>query len=294
MSVGEIPESVRHKADVLVEVLPYIRRFWGKTFVVKLGGRTMEDPALQQDFAEDISLLKFVGINPIVVHGGGPQISDALDKMKLQYSFVDGMRVTDAEAMSVVEMVLLGQINSRIVAQINLAGAKAVGLSGKDGNLIKARKMTKEVNGKKVDLGQVGVVAGVNTEVLTALHRDHFIPVIAPVGVGPKGESYNINADVVAGRLAESLQAEKMIMMTDTRGILGENEELIPSLRRGEIQKLLQKNVIRDGMIPKVNACLEAVSHGVKKAHIVDGRISHAVLLEIFTNEGVGTEILSK
>lgn len=287
-------EKLTHKADVLIEALPYIRRFWGRTFVIKLGGRTMEDKELRETFAQDISLLKFVGIHPVIVHGGGPQINQALDRMGIQSKFVDGLRVTDEETLGVVEMVLLGKINKEIVAQINLHGGKAVGLSGKDGNLLRARKVQKDAGNKKIDLGQVGTVSSVNTEVLTALHRDHFIPVIAPIGVGPKGESLNINADSVAGRLAEALQADKLIMMTDQEGILGSDQVLVATLRRVDIQKLLQTGTIRDGMIPKVNACLEAVTHGVKKAHIVDGRVSHSILLEIFTREGIGTEILPK
>ncbi|MBI2889756.1 MAG: acetylglutamate kinase [Nitrospirae bacterium] len=282
------------KAEVLVEALPFIRRFAGRTFVVKIGGRAMEDARLLDDFAEDVALLKFVGIQPVVVHGGGPQINKTLDSLKIPYKFVDGMRVTDPETLGVVEMVLLGKLNKEIVTMINSKGAKAVGLSGKDGNLIRARKLLAESGGKKVDLGQVGTVAAVETEVLRTLQRDHFIPVIAPIGAGTKGEGYNINADVVAGRVSEALQAEKLIMMTDQSGILGEDGGLVASLGRTDIQRLLQKGVIRDGMIPKVSACLEAVTHGVKKAHIVDGRLPHALLLEIFTREGAGTEILSK
>jgi len=284
------------KADTLLEALPYIQRFAGKTFIIKYGGHAMEDEALKQRFAQDIVLLKYVGMNPVVVHGGGPQIGEMLKKLGIPSRFVRGMRVTDAATMDVVEMVL-GKINQEVVSLINRQGGKAVGLSGKDGELIVARRMlvTVEEEGKPPtthDVGQVGEVVGVNPRVINALTVANFIPVIAPVGVGEQGESYNINADLVAGKIAEALQAEKLILLTDVEGIKDKNGALIPTLGSTEAERLIKNGTIGEGMIPKVECCIAALRGGVQKTHIIDGRVRHATLLEIFTKEGIGTEVI--
>ncbi|MBI3249335.1 MAG: acetylglutamate kinase [Deltaproteobacteria bacterium] len=289
-------DALIQKADILLDALPYIQRFSGKTFVIKYGGHAMEDEELKHRFAQDIVLLKFVGINPVVVHGGGPQIGDMLKKLGISSRFVRGMRVTDAATMDVVEMVL-GKINQEVVSLINRQGGKAVGLSGKDGELIVARKMlvTVEEDGKLPtthDVGQVGEVVGVNPRVINALTEANFIPVIAPVGVGENGESYNINADLVAGKVAEALQAEKLILLTDIEGIKDKAGTLIPTLGGLEAEKLIKDGTIGEGMIPKVECCIAALHSGVKKTHIIDGRVRHATLLEIFTKEGIGTEVV--
>ncbi len=289
-------DALIHKADTLLDALPYIRRFSGKTFVIKYGGHAMEDEELKQRFAQDIVLLKYVGINPVVVHGGGPQIGEMLKKLGISSRFVRGMRVTDAATMDVVEMVL-GKINQEVVSLINRQGGKAVGLSGKDGELIVARKMlvTVEEEGKPPtthDVGQVGEVVGVNPRVVNALTEANFIPVIAPVGVGESGESYNINADLVAGKIAEALQAEKLILLTDIEGIKDKSHTLIPTLGSTEAERLIKDGTIGEGMIPKVECCVAALHGGVKKTHIIDGRVRHATLLEIFTKEGIGTEVV--
>jgi acetylglutamate kinase len=289
-------DALIHKADTLLDALPYIRRFSGKTFVVKYGGHAMEDDDLKQRFAQDIVLLKYVGINPVVVHGGGPQIGEMLKKLGIASRFVRGMRVTDAATMDVVEMVL-GKINQEVVSLINRQGGKAVGLSGKDGELIVARKMlvTVEEEGKPPtthDVGQVGEVVGVNPRVVNALTEANFIPVIAPIGVGESGESYNINADLVAGKVAEALQAEKLILLTDIEGIKDKSRTLIPTLGSAEAERLIKEGTIGEGMIPKVECCVAALHGGVKKTHIIDGRVRHATLLEIFTKEGIGTEVV--
>ncbi|HEY8515215.1 MAG TPA: acetylglutamate kinase [Candidatus Binatia bacterium] len=275
------------QAEVLLEALPYIRRFAGKTVVIKYGGHAMTDDALKQAFARDIVLLKYVGIHPVVVHGGGPQIDKMLSDLNISSTFVRGMRVTDANTMRVVEMVLAGEINGQIVSMINLAGGKAVGFSGKDGNLIVARRANSE-NG---DLGQVGEVIGVNPELVQALQQQDFIPVIAPVAASPKGESLNINADIAAGKIAEALEAEKLLLLTDVEGIKDANGELIRTLSTSEARRLIAEGVVNKGMIPKVECCLEALRGGVKKVHVIDGRVRHAVLLELFTDQGVGTEV---
>lgn len=275
------------QAEVLLEALPYIRRFAGKTVVIKYGGHAMTDDALKQAFARDIVLLKFVGLHPVVVHGGGPQIDRMLSDLNISSTFVRGMRVTDPATMKVVEMVLAGQINGEIVSMINLAGGKAVGFSGKDGNLIIARRAATD-NG---DLGQVGEVVGVNPELVRALQQQDFIPVIAPVAAGPEGESLNINADIAAGKIAEALEAEKLLLLTDVQGIKDAAGELIRTLSSSEARKLIAEGVVSAGMIPKVDCCLEALRGGVKKVHIIDGRVRHAVLLELFTDQGVGTEV---
>jgi acetylglutamate kinase len=288
----------KDRAKVLIEALPYIRRFTNATMVVKYGGHAMVDENLKKDFALDIILMKYVGINPVVVHGGGPQIESFLKKLSIQSEFVDGMRVTDKQTMDVVEMVLVGKVNKEIVTLINQNGGQSVGLSGQDGNLITARKM-KYVRRKAddqppeiIDIGMVGEVTGVNNDLLERLITSQFIPVIAPVGVGENGETYNINADHVAGHIAASLKARKLILLTDTQGVLDQKGNLISSIRGKDSQNLMDNGTVTGGMIPKINCCVEALKGGVKKAHIIDGRKEHAILLEIFTNEGIGTEVV--
>ena len=287
------------KAEVLMEALPYIQRFYGKTFVIKYGGSAMADEELKASFAQDMVLLKYVGINPVVVHGGGPQINEVLQKMGTPTQFVRGMRVTDQETMDIVEMVLAGKINKEIVSLINRHGGMAVGLSGKDGGLIRARKMSVTVasNGEPpeiIDIGLVGEIVGINPMVINTLDENKFIPVIAPVGAGEQGETYNINADLVAGQLAEALSAEKLILLTDVDGVKDKKGELLSTLKINQARKLIQEGVVAEGMIPKVECCIEALKGGVGKTHIIDGRVKHAVLLEIFTKEGVGTEVVRK
>lgn len=285
------------KASILMEALPYIRRFSQKTIVIKLGGHAMVDSSLKNDFAMDITLMNYIGLNPVVVHGGGPQIEEVLNKMGKTSQFVDGLRVTDAEGMEVVEMVLVGKINKEIVNLINHHGGKAVGLSGKDGSLITARKLTSPSPGfsgnrrKMRDMGLVGEIASVNPHIIETLDRSKFIPVIAPVGVGEDGTTYNINADMAAGKIASALKAEKVMLLTDTEGVLDEKGRLISSMNERELKERIKKGHISGGMIPKVTCCLQALKEGVAKAHIIDGRIKHAVLLEIFTDVGIGTQI---
>ncbi|HYD49694.1 MAG TPA: acetylglutamate kinase [Terriglobales bacterium] len=283
------------KAEVLLEALPYIRRFSGKTIVIKYGGHAMIDADLKESFGQDVALLKFIGINPVVVHGGGPQIGELLNRLGIESQFVRGMRVTDQATMDVVEMVLAGSINKEIVSLINRHGGRAVGLSGKDDGFILARRMTiddpKSPKGPKLDIGMVGEVRAINPAVIDALDRSAFIPVIAPVGVGDHGESYNINADLVAGEIAEALRAEKLILLTDVDGIRGADGAVLRTLNGDHAEQLIREGVIGSGMIPKVECCIKALRGGVQKTHIIDGRIRHSVLLEIFTDEGVGTEV---
>lgn len=283
------------KTQTLIEALPYIRAFYGKTIVVKYGGKAMVDEELKEQFSEDVVLMKYVGMKPIVVHGGGPQINQMLKRLGQEPRFVRGIRVTDRETMEVVEMVLGGTINKEIVARINRHGGKAVGLSGKDGRLITARRLRAKPSGMRnepLDLGQVGEVAAVDPEILNSLDQDRFIPVIAPIGVDKDGKTYNINADLVAGAIAAALKAEKIILLTDVKGILNQMKKLIPTVSKKEIMRLIKSGVISEGMLPKVQACLTALEGGVHKAHIIDGRVSHALLLEILTDQGVGTEIV--
>ncbi|HEY2989938.1 MAG TPA: acetylglutamate kinase [Candidatus Binatia bacterium] len=292
-------EKFIEKAEVLMESLPFIRRFYGKTFVIKYGGSAMADEELKDSFAQDVVLLKYVGINPVVVHGGGPQINEMLKKMGTPSQFVRGMRVTDQQTMDVVEMVLVGKINKEIVTLINQHGGMAVGLSGKDGQLILARKMNMAVssNGEPpetVDIGMVGEIVGIDPTVINSLDENKFIPVIAPVGVGKKGETYNINADLVAGQIAEALRAEKLLLMTDVEGVKDKKGELLSTLKTNQARKLIEDGVVGEGMIPKVECCIEALKGGVVKTHIIDGRVKHAILLEIFTKAGVGTEVVRK
>ena len=284
-------------AHVLGEALPYIRRFRGKTVVVKYGGNAMVDEQLKSGFARDIVLMRLVGINPVVVHGGGPQIGQALEKIGKESRFVEGMRVTDSETMDVVEMVLGGLVNKDIVSLISRHGGRAVGLTGKDGDLIRARKLTLSRNSPQldapeiIDIGHVGEVASVDTSVVDMLVSGGFIPVIAPIGVGDDGRSYNINADLVAGRVAEVLGAEKLILLTNTTGLLDKQGQLLTGLSSGEVDGLIEDGTIHGGMLPKIQCALSAVKSGVRSAHIIDGRVEHAVLVELFTDEGVGTLI---
>ena len=292
-------ERFINKAEVLMEALPYFRRFYNKTFVIKYGGHAMENEELKESFAQDIVLLKYVGINPVIVHGGGPQIDMVLDKMGITSRYVRGMRVTDQETLDIVEMVLVGKVNKAIVTLINRHGGMAVGLSGKDGGLILARKMNVKVsdNGKEpevIDIGMVGEIVGIDPKIINSLDEHDFIPVIAPVGVGENGETYNINADLVAGELAEALHAEKLILMTDVEGVKDKKGELLSTLRVNQAGKMIQEGIVGSGMIPKVECCVNALKGGVEKTHIIDGRIKHAVLLEIFTKEGIGTEVVRK
>ncbi len=289
-------QKLIEKANTLMEALPYIRRFSGKTIVIKYGGHAMADEALKKSFALDVILLKSLGINPVIVHGGGPQINETLKRYGIVSEFVRGMRVTDAATMAVVEMVLVGQVNKEVVGYLNQHGGRAVGLSGKDGTLLLSRKLLQEVRREdgtteEVDIGFVGDVVKVNEELIRTLEQGRFIPVIAPVGVGPEGESYNINADLVAGRVAAAINAEKLILLTDVAGVKAKDGQLLSSIAVGEIHRLIEEEAITGGMIPKVTCCAEALRDGVKKAHIIDGRVQHAVLLEIFTDVGVGTEI---
>ena len=284
-------------ANILTEALPYIQRFNGKTIVIKYGGNAMVDDQLKNGFARDVVLMKSVGMNPVVVHGGGPQIGDLLSRIGKESKFVEGMRVTDSETMDVVEMVLGGQVNKAIVNLINRNGGSAVGLTGKDGNLIHAKKMIfkradPEMEATEIiDIGHVGEVESINTSVVDVLVQGNFIPVIAPIGVGKDGQSYNINADLVAGKMAEILAAEKLIMLTNAAGLLNAEGEVLTGLSTDDVDKLVDEGVIHSGMLPKIHAALDAVNNGVKAAHIIDGRVEHAVLLEVFTDEGVGTLI---
>jgi len=287
------------RAKVLSEALPYIRRFNNATIVVKYGGHAMVDEGLKKNFALDIILMKYVGLNPIVIHGGGPQIGAFLKRLSIESEFVDGMRVTDKQTMDVVEMVLVGKVNKEIVTLINGNGGQAVGLSGKDGQLITARKIKylREKGDDQppeiIDMGMVGEITRVKNRILTGLLESQFIPVIAPVGAGRRGETYNINADLVAGHIAASLKARKLILLTDTEGVLDKEGNLISTLKLKDVSGLMEEGTIRGGMIPKVNCCLQAMKAGVKKAHIIDGRKEHAILLEIFTKGGIGTEIVA-
>ncbi len=293
-----IMEKYLQKAEILSESLPFIRKFYGKTFVIKYGGHAMVDENLQESFARDIALLKFIGINPVIVHGGGPQIGKVLERMGIESSFVQGMRVTDQDTMDVVEMVLVGKVNKNIVNLINQHGGNAVGLSGKDGRLLQAEKLLMYDTPKAdrppeiLDVGKVGRVAGINPEILRRLDEAGFIPVIAPVGVDDAGETYNINADLVAGAMAAALKAEKLVLLTDVAGVCDLAGELLSSINRREIEALIADGTIKGGMLPKISCCLDALESGVGKTHIVDGRTPHCLLLEIFTPEGVGTEIL--
>ncbi|MCX5807954.1 MAG: acetylglutamate kinase [Proteobacteria bacterium] len=273
------------KIKTLLEALPYIKKFFGTTFVIKYGGAAMEEEHLKKEFAKDVALLKYVGINPVVVHGGGPKIGRLLKELKIPTKFVDGLRVTDKKTLEVVEMVLSGSINKEIVKNINDMGGKAIGLSGKDGRLLVARKM----EGK--DIGLVGEIVNVDIAIIKDINRHGYIPVIAPLADGVDGNSYNINADTAAGSIAKALSAEKLILLTDVEGVLDKEEKLLSSLKKSEIDTLVKNKIISGGMIPKVDCCLDALEGGVKETHIIDGKIPHAILLEIFTDSGIGTKI---
>jgi len=290
------PISSRDKAGILAQALPYIRKYHGKTMVIKYGGNAMTDPTLQQAFAEDVVLLKLVGINPVVVHGGGPQIETALKRLGKKGEFIQGMRVTDAETMEVVEWVLAGEVQQDIVGLINQAGGKAVGLTGRDGGLIRARKLRMVDTtdpAKEYDVGQVGDIIGIDPAVVRALQDDQFIPVVSPIGFGEQNESYNINADVVAAKLATVLQAEKLLMLTNIPGVLDKQGQLLPELTMKRIDELVADGTISGGMLPKIAGALDAAKSGVNAVHIIDGRVPHAMLLEILTEQAFGTMIRS-
>ena len=285
-------ELLIKKAGILIEALPYIQRFAGKTIVVKYGGNAMINDELKNSVMEDLTLLKYIGLNPILVHGGGPDISEALKTFNIESEFINGLRVTDEETVKVAQMVLVGKTNKEIVSLLNQKGGNALGICGIDGNLIKCKKLYTEVDGEKTDIGYVGDIIEINNKVLEYIIKDEFIPVVAPIGVGESGESYNINADTVAGALAASLNAEKLIMLTDVEGIkTGADGELLYYTNKQEILDLIDKDVITGGMIPKVLGCLEALDKGVNSVHIIDGRVPHCLLLEIFTKSGIGTMI---
>ncbi len=284
-------------ADILIEALPYIRRFYGKTIVIKYGGNAMVEEHLKKNFARDITLMKFIGLHPVVIHGGGPQIGSVLEKMGINSQFVDGMRVTDEPTMDVVEMVLGGKVNKEIVAQIIQQGGRAVGLSGKDAGLILSKKLhlvrpkAEDKPPEIIDMGMVGEVVAVNPEIIRTLETGGFIPVIAPVGGGESGETYNINADWVASKVAVALNAIKLILLTDVEGVMDKNGSLISSVNAGTMKEMLEEGTISGGMIPKIRCSLEALQNGVNRVHIIDGRKAHAVLLELFTDKGIGTEV---
>lgn len=285
------------KANVLMEALPWIRRFYGTSIVIKYGGHAMVDERLREEFARDVILMKYIGLNPVVIHGGGPQIGKVLEAMNIQSHFVQGMRVTDSVTMDVVEMVLGGKVNKEIVSNINRHGGKAVGITGKDGGLIRARKMEMtainpdSLTPEILDIGMVGEVEEVNPAIIKALENNNFIPVIAPIGGGLEGETYNINADLVAGKIAGALKAEKLILLTDVEGVKDKDGRLISTIDIQRVPDLINNGTISGGMIPKVNCCVEAIEAGVGKTHIVDGRMEHACLLEIFTDKGIGTAV---
>lgn len=286
------------RAEILLEALPYIRRFYNKTIVIKYGGHAMADAELKNLFARDLVMMKYIGIYPVVVHGGGPQIGDFLKKLGKDSKFVQGMRVTDEETMDIVEMVLVGKVNKEIVGLINQHGGKAVGLSGKDGDLIRAEKYylseekAKATPPEIIDIGLVGKVKSINAELIVSLVNNGFIPVIAPTGLGDNGETYNINADIVAGEVASALRAEKMVLLTDVEGVIDSDGHLVNTMKDSDVINMIDDGTISGGMYPKVKCCLKALAGGVKKAHIVDGRLKHAVLLEVFTDRGIGTEIV--
>ena len=286
------------RADILLETLPYIRRFYNKTIVIKYGGHAMIDEDLKNKFAQDVVMMKYIGINPVFVHGGGPQIGAHLKKFGKESKFIQGMRVTDEETMNIVEMVLVGTVNKEIVGLINRHGGNAVGLSGKDGNLIGAEKYylneekAKHTPPEIIDIGLVGKVKSINAQLIISLAQNNFIPVIAPTGIGEHGETYNINADVVAGEVAAALQAEKLLLLTDVPGVLNKDKQLINTMTNQNALDLIDDGTIEGGMFPKIKCCLKALKGGVKKTHIIDGRLKHAILLEMFTDKGIGTEIV--
>ena len=295
--MDDVTKSVE-RADILIEALPYIRRFYGKTIVIKYGGHAMVDEELKDSFARDVVMMKYIGINPVVIHGGGPQIGSFLKKLGKNSTFVQGMRVTDEETMDIVEMVLVGKVNKEIVGLINRHGGIAVGLSGKDANLIRAEKYylsaekVKDTPPEIIDIGLVGRVTQINADIILSMTAGGVIPVIAPTGVGDRGETYNINADLVAGAVAAALAAEKLILLTDVPGVLNRQGELIHAMDDRTTRAMIEDGTIAGGMFPKVKCCLKSLKAGVKKAHIVDGRLKHTILLEMFTDQGIGTEIV--
>lgn len=287
-------ENLIKKAEILIEALPYIQKLYGKTVVIKYGGNAMINDELKNSVIEDITLLKYIGMNPVLVHGGGPDINKALQKFDVKSEFVNGLRVTDAQTIEVAQMVLVGKTNKEIVSLLNSKGAKAIGLCGIDGKLIECEQYKTEINGELKDIGYVGTITKINSKVLDLISKDEYIPVVAPIGVGANGESYNINADTVAGEIAAALQAEKLILLTDVEGVKPSrgSDEIIPALTIDEVHRLIEEKVIEGGMIPKVLGCVDAVEKGVGRTHIIDGRIPHCILLEIFTYKGIGTMIM--
>ena len=290
-------EKLIEKANVLMETLPWIKRFYGKTIVIKYGGNAMVEEHLKKGFARDVIMMKYIGMNPVVIHGGGPQIGKVLEAMHIESEFIQGMRVTDSKTMDVVEMVLGGKVNKEIVTNINLHGGKAVGITGKDGGLIRARKLEmttvnpETLTPEIIDIGMVGEVESVDPTIIKSLEENNFIPVIAPIGGGLNGETYNINADLVAGRIAGALKAEKLILLTDIEGVKDKQGKLISTIDTQRVPDLINDGTISGGMIPKVNCCVDAIDTGVAKTHIIDGRMEHACLLEMFTDKGIGTAV---
>ena len=284
------------KANILIEALPYIQKLYGKTVVIKYGGNAMINDELKNSVMEDITLLKYIGMNPVVVHGGGPDINKTLEKLDIKSQFVNGLRVTDLATMEVAQMVLVGKVNKEIVSMLNQKGGKAIGLCGIDGNLIECEKHKAIVDGEEKDIGYVGKITNINSRVIELIAKDEYIPVIAPIGVGKDGKSYNINADTVAGEIAAALKAEKLILLTDVEGVKKskDSDEILSALTAKEVYELIDKKVINGGMIPKVLGCLEALEKGVNRTHIIDGRIPHCILLEIFTYKGIGTMIMKE
>jgi len=289
-------ESIIKKAKILVEALPYIQKLSGKTVVIKYGGNAMISDELKNSVMEDITLLKYIGMNPVVVHGGGPEINKALDKFNIKSKFINGLRVTDSSTMEVAQMVLVGKTNKEIVSLLNKMGGKAIGLCGIDGNLIECEQYKTTVEGNNVDLGYVGKITKINSKLIELIAKDEYIPIVAPIGVGKDGQSYNINADTVAGEIAASLKAEKLMLLTDIEGVKmnKESDDIITALTVDETHELIKKKVIDGGMIPKVLSCIDALEKGVGRTHIIDGRIPHCLLLEIFTNKGIGTMIMKE
>jgi len=294
MSNTNITESVMKKAEILIEALPYIQKLYGKTVVIKYGGNAMINDELKNSVMEDITLLKYIGMNPVVVHGGGPDINKALEQFNIKSQFINGLRVTDAKTMEIAQMVLVGKTNKEIVSLLNQKGGKAIGFCGIDGNLIECEQYKPMVDGVETDIGYVGKIKKINSKMLDLVASDEYIPVIAPIGVGPNGESYNINADTVAGEVAAALKAEKLMLLTDVEGVKPskDSDEILNALTVDEVHKLIDDKVINGGMIPKVLGCIEALEKGVGRTHIIDGRIPHCILLEIFTYKGIGTMIM--
>ena len=295
--IPEVPEEMKNKIDrasILIDALPYIKKLRGQTIVIKYGGNAMINEGLKHSVMDDITLLKYIGINPILVHGGGPDISDMLKKVNVESHFVNGLRYTDEQTMRIAQMVLIGKTNKEIVSNLNSKGAKAIGICGIDGNLIEAEKMTTDSNGDPIDVGFVGKIKKINTHVIEMLAEDEYIPVIAPIGVGSDGESYNINADTVAAEVAVALKASKLITLTDVPGVLNKEGDLISILDSESIKDYKEDGTITGGMIPKIEGCLDTVLRGVRRAHIIDGRIPHSIILEIFTSKGIGTMIVKE